>query len=977
MAPVTAHTTWLERDGAPTDIAAIAQTTDGFLWLGTPFGLYRFDGTQFASYPVTTLSTPLPSNDVTALLSDREGGLWIGYHAGGISHLRVNGAVESYSLASRLGPNSAQKFVYAADGTLWAIGDNHLYRFEANHWENFGNRSGLPDDPLLTLFIDRSGTMWTSTRGRLFSMKEGGGHFTPYPTQTFMVVDMAQMPDGEIWICDAWKTIRPLHPREGHRGWEINGYVRMAMENSGDLWLAQDYRGVTHLNWPHSSIALTKEEGLTSEQTNAIFADRDNNVWVGTSRGLDRFHSTQVKHLIHTRVEYYPEICAAPEGGAWIGILSEPIIFASHDVVRAVGTEVGSAPILCRDDGSVWMVDPLANKLTSWTHGRMARIALPPDVHLASAHAIGLDRDGALLMAFRPYGLWRFDGSWTRVVDAGLPQDEPLSIFRDSQRRVWLGYENGIIGLRDDSGSRTFVPTADSSLGNVLAFTVADGRVWAAGTNGASYFELGAFHRISLARSGVLRGVSGMVQDYAGNLWFNTGGGLYRILHAQLTSSLEQGLEYDRFDDRQGVEGTATQGDPTPSLVLDKAGPLWASTTGALLEIDPTQIMQTVTKPLLVMERLLLNGSVVGDREHPVSHIAFKGTSLKELEIDYSGVDLSAPEKIRYRYMLEGKDPSWQEVGDRRQAFYDHLSPGHYTFRVSESDDLGQWTDLTLPLSVVVQPAFYETYWFMLLMALAVIGILYLAYSLRVRIVTNALRLKMQERANERLRISRELHDTLLQSIHGLMLRFHFATNELPPDEPAREPLQLALQRADDAFLEARQRIELLRDEVPDEPHFNQQLFQMAQGLDIQSCLDFAVNEEGEPRVIVGKVQAELCRIAREALINTMNHAKATNARVSLIYSSSDLRMRCGDNGVGIPEEILKRRQRPGHWGLVGIAERVATIDGKLTIRSTGGAGTTLEIKIPARRAYRNDSTWCRILRYLNRRRDSVRSLDK
>ncbi|HEY0784576.1 MAG TPA: histidine kinase, partial [Acidobacteriaceae bacterium] len=323
------------------------------------------------------------------------------------------------------------------------------------------------------------------------------------------------------------------------------------------------------------------------------------------------------------------------------------------------------------------------------------------------------------------------------------------------------------------------------------------------------------------------------------------------------------------------------------------------------------------------------------------------------LEIDYAGIDLSAPDGIRYRFMMEGKDATWQEVGERRQAFYDHLSPGNYRFRVAESNDIGQWTELKLPLSIQVRPAFYETAWFQLLTVLAFAGLLYLAYAMRVRMLTNALRAKLQERADERLRIARELHDTLLQSLHGLMLRFHFATNELPENEPAREPLQLALERADTAFLEARQRIESLRDEVPDETRFHVQLLQMAQNLDVQSHLEFVVREEGDSRAIVAQVQTELCRIAREALVNTLNHAKATRASIQLIYLPSELRMCCRDNGIGIPGEVMRTGRRAGHWGLVGIAERTATIGGKLKIAEARGGGTDIEVSVLRRRAYR------------------------
>ena len=978
MTPVVAHTSWTGKDGAPQDVSALAQTTDGFLWLGTPFGLFRFDGIEFVRYPTTPLTSPLPSTDIEALSSDDKGGLWIGYRSGGISHLFADGTLKNYNPQNHLGPTSAQKFVVRPDGYVWALADYRLYRLENDHWENVGPKLGLPSEPLFCLFFDKAGTIWMSTRKALFDLRRGRPTFETFPTQTFMVADMAETPDGELWIVDAWHTIRPLIPSKGHPGWRVFGYVRMVAEKSGTLWLAQDYQGVTHMPWAKQQPALVKEGELSSEQTNAILLDRGGDIWVGTSRGLDRFRSTPMTKLSQVKVEYYPALSADPHHGVWIGSLGHPIAYASNGKVTPVGRVVGSSPMVCDDHGVVWMVDPIKNMLTKWDGPKMSQIAIPDDAHQAPAESLGLDRDGGLLVSFKSNGLWKYDGSWNRITDPNLPQDDPLSIVRDKDNRVWFGYANSIIAVHDEGGYHMFTPNQSGDLGNVLTFGMEGGLVWAGGTNGIAYLNGHTFHRVSFARDNSVTGISGLAEDEAGNLWLNSSTGIVRISKQQLSdlAHTQNQLEYELYDDREGVTGTATQLKPTPSVAVDRDGPLWFSVSGQVLSLSPNAIAPPQSIPSVIIERTLMNGIPVSDREHPLNNISLESSHLKELEIDYAGIDMAAPEKISYQYTMEGEDKTWHIVGNRRQAFYNHLSPGRYRFRLKVASGNSAWTELTIPLWITVTPAFYQTSWFIAAVVILVIGALYLLYILRVRYLTSSLKRRLKMRSDERLRIARELHDTLLQSIHGLMLRFHFATEELPKGEPARQPLLLALQRADDVFMEARQRIELLRDEVPDEPDFALQLTKVAEELALQKVMNFRVIEEGQSRFLKGDVQNELCRIAREALVNTAHHGKARSAEICLVYERSGLTMKCCDDGIGIPPEVLRDGKRFGHWGLIGMKERAATIEARYQLWSAPGAGTQIEVRVPAKRAYRFPDSNARWFEELRQFRQSATGQD-
>jgi signal transduction histidine kinase/ligand-binding sensor domain-containing protein len=958
MKPVVAHMQWTGRDGAPGNIAALAQTTDGYLWLGTPLGLYRFDGLQFTSYPMTSMEAKLPALDVDALTSDLDGGLWIGFRlSGGISHLTKDGELTNYNTTNGRGPKSTLKIVVRNDKSVWAIADNKLLVLRGDHWEDFGKTHGLPDEILWSLFFDSHGNLWTSARKMLFVMRPGHNAFDLYPTQTFIIVDLAEMPDGKIWLSDGWRVIRPLDADSSDMEIRVPGYTRLLIEPSGTMWMAQDYRGVSHFQasvFHKPSGPLVEETDLSSEQTNSILKDRDGNIWVGTSRGLDRFQSSPLKSLRNTRVEYYPSLASDVRSGVWIAMLAHPLVHAGGDTLSAIGREVGSSPMVCDEQGRVWLVDPLFNMLTKYEGGVMFRYPVPEEVHRVPAQSIGLDYDGTLLVSFDEFGLWRFDGHWQRIRNADLPTEHPLTIFRDKQRRVWLGYPDSRIVMRDEYGVHAFTEKQSADLGNVLTFAVSHDRLWAAGANGLAYWDRGAFRRVLLSGDGILRGISGIVEDPSGSLWLNTSVGIIRIGPSELKklSHDRTSLDYDLLDDRQGVEGTATQIKPTPSAVADKNGLLWFSMSGAIYSVDSEALSLRKSVPALSLQSVSINGVPIMDREHAPTLVTTSAISLKELEIDYIGIDLSAPEKVTYQYKLEGEDGVWREVGNRRQAFYTNLRAGKYSFHVRASNGTALWQELSVPLAITITPAFYQTVWFYLLSALVVLTLLYLGYLLRVQYLTNLLKDRLKERSDERLRIARALHDTLLQSVHGLMLRFHFAAQTLSENTPARQSLEVALVRADAVYLEARGQVESLRDEVAEGGDLLSLIAKRAQELEIPERMAFQIIENGQRQVLNANAQGELYRIASEALTNTVLHADAPSAEIILTYGGSELLMKCCDSGVGLPPAVLAKGQRTGHWGLVGMRERAAAIEGKMQIWSSPGGGTEIEVRIPSRRAY-------------------------
>jgi len=973
LRPATAHMSWTQRDGAPVHIAALAQTADGYLWIGSPLGLYRFDGIQFASYPLTSLDTPLPFSDVESLAADRQGGLWIGFRLGGISHLGPDGSVTNYNRRNGRGPGEVQKLMCRDDGSVWALGDGKLIVFEGGRWANFGIDHGLPNDELYTFYFDRNGTIWTAARQRVFFLKESENRFAQLPMKSFAVVDFAETPDGQLWVSDAWHSVHPVKPENPLAAIPTRGLARIAIVGSGTIWMAQDYRGISHVSTDRLTDVV--KDPSVSEQTEAILRDRDGSVWVGSSLGLDRFHGSVLQTLSGFRVEYYPSLAADPRGGVWVATHEHPLLHVASGVLTPTGQSVGSSPVVSGEEGSVWLVDPVLHDLVRYSHTGVVRAPNPAESDLMVAQSIGLDLDGSPLVDFLTKGLWRYDGAWHRLSNPALRDDDALAIFRESRDRVWLGFPDGRIEMRDASGFHEFPAHPGVDIGNALAFASLEGRIWAGGTNGVAYFDGSAFHKIALRNGASLLGVSGMVEDKAHDLWFNAQAGIFRIHGAEVRKAIahsDSQLAFDVLDERQGLEGSATQLKPTPSAVAETDGTLVFSTDGHVFFLNPAEVSFQRSKPTVMIETVSVNGAPIVDREHRVPQIKVNAGSLNSVEIDYIGIDLTSPERIRYRYRLEGEDAGWQNAGSRRQAFYSHLRPGTYRFMVGAGSDDPAMAELATPLVLIVTPTFYQTPWFAAVCALTVLIVLYLLYMARMHYVTSQLRERLKERSSERIRIARELHDTLLQSIHGLMLRFHFATEALPSGEPARASLQLALSRADEVIVEGRRRVQDLREELPDAEDFAAMLAAVGLELEMQAAMSFQVTEDGERQELNPAVQGELCKIAREALTNTRRHSGATAAEIVLGYGGLEFVMRCGDNGAGLPVSVLSQGRRDGRWGLVGIRERTATLQGKMQLRNSPERGAEVEIRIPAKVAYRFPGRRARLLRLVAQlRRDA------
>jgi signal transduction histidine kinase len=390
------------------------------------------------------------------------------------------------------------------------------------------------------------------------------------------------------------------------------------------------------------------------------------------------------------------------------------------------------------------------------------------------------------------------------------------------------------------------------------------------------------------------------------------------------------------------------------SVVADSQGRIWFSTSRGVAVVDPSHIMNHPTPALPHIEAILADNDPI-----TVGELVRIPSSRKRITFRYSGLSLAVPERVRFRYSLDSFDRGWSEPTAAREAVYTNLSPGSYRFRVIASNSYGQWNDSEAAVSLEVDPAYYQTIWFRSLCVAAFLVLLAAAYQLRLRQLSREFNLRLEERVAERTRIARDLHDTLLQSFHGLLPRFQAVQNLLPGrTAEAQQVLEAAVDDAAQAITEARDAVQDLRSSTTVTNDLAEAIEVLGEELRAYqtsangSATDFSVRVDGTAQHLHPMLRDEIYRITGEALRNAFHHARARRIEVEIQYDTREVRTRVRDDGIGIDATVLSQEGRAGHFGLRGMRERSKGIGGRLDVWSERGAGTEVELTIPASVAY-------------------------
>ena len=518
------------------------------------------------------------------------------------------------------------------------------------------------------------------------------------------------------------------------------------------------------------------------------------------------------------------------------------------------------------------------------------------------------------------------------------------------QGGLWLGFMDGGLAYFKDGQIRASYSTADG-LGEGRVYDLrfdGDGALWAATEGGLSRLKNGRIATLTHKNGLPCDAVHATIEDDDHSVWLYLACGMVRIPRSELDAWLADSnrtIQATVFDSSDGVRSRAIVPTTKPAAAKSADGKLWFVTEGGVNVVDPRHLPFNQLPPPVHIEQITADRKTYsGDARQRLPPL------VRDVEIDYTALSFVVPEKIQFKYKLEGHDREWQEAGNRRQAFYTDLPPRNYRFRVMASNNSGVWNEAGASLDFSVAPAYYQTTWFRAAIAAFVLALLWGLYRLRLYQVAREYNMRLEERVSERTRMARDLHDTLLQSFQGLMLRLQLV-DDLLPEGRAKKELEQTLERADQAIAEGRSTVYDLRSSTTVTNELPEAVKALGEELATRDSAAFHLVLEGETRNLHPIVRDEIYRIAREALRNAFSHSRARNIETELTYRERVFRLRIRDDGVGMPSEILEGG-RPGHYGLPGMRERARQIGGKLEIWSGARTGTEIELSVPGSIAY-------------------------
>lgn len=448
-------------------------------------------------------------------------------------------------------------------------------------------------------------------------------------------------------------------------------------------------------------------------------------------------------------------------------------------------------------------------------------------------------------------------------------------------------------------------------------------------------------------------------RDHDGNVWLYAECGLVKIAESELKRWWRDPRYRPSFVLLDSTSGAFPASNSfNPSSAVDADGTMWFVSELLAQSFHPNSRRTNPLPPPIHIERVIADGKRISLN----APIALPPLT-REVEIDYTALSFSNPTQVRFKYRLDGRESSWRDVGNRRQAVFSSLAPGDYRFQVLGANNDGVWNTQGASLLFTVAPAYYETLWFRILCALLLAFSIWALITIRIRAAVQQVRARLAERLAERERIARDLHDTLLQGFHGLMLRFQVAIKFIPDDNRARLAMEESLDRADALLAESRERILDLRFENSTVPPLPEALACVAEDLRRETPIEYRVTVEGRAREIDSLIRDEMYLIGREALTNAFRHSQGKTVEVEIHFDDSNVRLRVRDDGKGIADETVRNGGLAGHWGMSGMHERASRIGGELKIWNRFDAGTEVELRVPAAIAYadqRKPSFWRR-----------------
>lgn len=947
----TAHS-WQPQNGLPGEtVQAFAQTGDGYLWIGTNEGLARFDGERFTLF--TRENTPaLHESSVFCLLVDHGGALWIGTEGGGLVRY-ARGLFRRYTASDGLSDGFVRSLFEDHAGALWVATDNGLFRKNDEQFTRIDNRPAMPANAFHAVLEDHRGRIWAGAP-RLYALINGQPHeFALDGTDSQnRVKSILETTDGSIWV----GTVSGLHRLppgalrfERVRG--VQGTIRtLCAVVNGELWAGAIGQGIFRVHYGEHETVVTHQAAPSPDVSNttlSIFEDSAQSLWVGTQVGMARLSRTPVRvvPLPEAADSDFGTVSLDADGSVWaasnqlvhvVGEQARPHRFAALNDARVRN-------LLRSRDGALWIGTDGSGLFRIGAHG-VAHYTMQQGLANNFIRCMIEARDGSLWIGMDE-GVSHFNGTIFRNITMrnGLAYFSTRALLEDRAGDIWIGTERGLTHLHQSQSVRDQATEALRDEKIWALHEDADGGLWiGTRSNGLYRYRNGALSHYTTANGLASNSIYSILEDSRRHMWISGPAGVMLLnrdeLDAQATDT-HRTLSVHFYRGDAGDQPTLFYGGTQPAGVLTREDDAWFPTNRGLWHIRATDFG---APPL---EHLHIGMVKVDGRTVSSASSLHLSAASTRIEIAFEPVMLGSQENLAFRYRLEGFDRDWSVASEtQRSATYTNLPAGHYNFILEawQREDPGQ--RMQARLAIDKQPYFYRTFWFIggciLLTALLTV----FAYRMRMRQVHARYRAVLDERT----RLAREMHDTLIQGCASVSAMLEAASSEEIGDEDSRRHLiEYASTQIRATMDEARQAVWNLREGEAIARSLSDCLLQMAERLEREASVSVRLRAEGPPIALAQTVIHELTMVAREAIYNAVLHGAAQTIDLELLFETNRIVLVVHDDGSGFNSAA---HSPDGHYGLQGMRERVARLGGKVEIESQQLSGTIIRVVLPHKR---------------------------
>lgn len=983
-----AHTFWETEKGFPGgSVSSIAQTTDGYLWIGTDKGLIRFDGLNFRQFDQASPFS-FSVGAVQKLVADAQGNLWIllqstkllRYHDGtfdlsrgeaenGITTMSrgTGGDVLLYSLAMGTLTYNGERFVSVSPSHGFpasAIAGNTDDLSTRLSWSTgvTPHHVALPNSAVSSMVQTSDGKIWLGTKDRGLFYLSDGLIFTANGLPDSKISCLLPLRTSELWIGTANGVVRwngTKLTREGVPPSLLHAeVVSMIQDQDSNIWVGTPGE-LLRFNANGVSSTATGSPVATGAVT-ALFEDREGNIWIGGPRGLERLRDSafvtyttpalrfQGTGAVYADSKDYTWFAPIEGGLRWLKGAKSGVITAaglSKDVVYSIAG--GSNNLwVGRQQGGLTRLRYVDGALTAKTYTQADGLVQN------SVYAVHESRDGTVWAGTLSGGVSEFrNGRFTSYTTAnGLPSNTVSSIAEGPDGTMWFGTPNGLSALTKGTW-RTYTVHDGLPSGDVNCLVEdSNGELWIGTADGLAFLSAGHIDVPREVPDSLHGPIFGIAEDRNRWLWIATASHVLQVNQAKLMSDVLSEMdvrEYGLADGLLGTEGVKRH----RSVIADSRGQIWFSTNRGLSVVNPARATVNPVPAVVHIQAVLADGNAL-DLRGPLQVSARK----QRTTFRFSGLSLGNSERIRYRYRLDGFDNGWSEPATNREASYGNLGVGSYKFRVMASNSDGLWNGSEATVGFEVEPTLWQTWWIRSALGLSV-GLAILAlFRVRTYQLTRLLNVRFEERLAERTRVAQELHDTLLQGVLSASMQLHVVVDQMPEDAPTRPPLNRVLQLMGQVVQEGRITLRGLRSSIDTTHDLKSSFSRIPEELGKQDGIEFRVVVEGPSMPLRSVVRDDIYSIGREAVVNAFRHSRASSIAVQLEYAPSQLRILVRDDGCGIDPQVLQSG-RDGHWGLSGMRERAERIGARLRVLSRAGAGTEVELRVPNDIAFESQSS--------------------